>query len=166
MCFTNGINPKFEFLHDFLENFKQIGRAWCKHHFACDCAPCLCKIWGHLNNGRWINGREVANWGSCDRSTCIVVPQLSEWPGHWYRKIISSILLFSWTVYLKHWCHKWRFQKILSNFELVMNFGRSGQTTVDQSLWIVYATFRLIHQIVFCGHNVMFHHTITFFTWC
>ena len=45
--------------------------------------------------------------------------------------------------YLTQICHKWRFQKILSNFELVMNFGNFGQTTVDDwSLWIVYETFR------------------------
>ena len=33
------------------------------------------------------------------------------------------------------------------NFELVMNFGRFGQTTVDNSLWIVYETFRLAPHI-------------------
>ena len=44
------------------------------------------------------------------------------------------------------WCHnKWRFQKILSNFELVMNLGSFGQTMVDQSLWIVY--FRFVQMV-------------------
>ena len=64
-------NPKFEFLHDFIENLNQIGSAWCKHHLACDCAP-LCHILGHLNNARLINGPQVANWGWQTWSTHIV----------------------------------------------------------------------------------------------
>ena len=41
--------------------------------------------------------------------------------------------------YLIQICHKWMFQKILGNFELVMNFGSFGQTMVwlefVNSLW-------------------------------
>ena len=52
---------------------------------------------------------------------------------------------------------KWRFQKILSNFnsKLVMNFGRFGKTTVDdQSLWnSAWETLRLDDQMVFCGQT-------------
>ena len=33
-------NPKFEFLHEFFENFKTNKKGtWCKHHLTCDCAP-------------------------------------------------------------------------------------------------------------------------------
>ena len=58
----------------------------------------------------------------------------------------------------------WRFQKILSNFELVMNFGSFGQTTVDhQSLWIVLcATFRFVqmHGILWSKCNVASRHHV------
>ena len=126
----------------FLKISNKIGRAWCKHHFACDYAP-LCQIVGHLNNARWINGLQVANWGWGTRSTHIVVPQLWEWIGR--ERLFMHIYYFSWTVlgtvmpYISEW-----FQKILSNFELAMYFGMFGQTTVDQSFWIVYETFRLV----------------------
>ena len=49
--------------------------------------------------------------------------------------------------YLTHRCHKWKFEKILSYFELVMNFESFGQTTVDQSL----ALLRVFDSLsVFC----------------
>ena len=41
--------------------------------------PALCQIWGHLNNGRWINGLEVAtnNWVDVYMiDSHIIVPQL------------------------------------------------------------------------------------------
>ena len=50
------------FCMNFLKFSNKIGRAWCKHHLACDCAH-LCQILGHLNNARLINGPRVANWG-------------------------------------------------------------------------------------------------------
>ena len=40
-----------------------------------------------------------------------------------------------------------------------MDFRSVGQTKVDQSLCIVYETFTLV-QMVFSGHNVMYHQTI------
>ena len=46
--------------------------------------------------------------------------------------------------YLTQRCHKWKFQYIFSNFELVMIFVNFGQTMVDRSSWIVYETFRLV----------------------
>ena len=43
-------NPKFEFLHDFLEKkFKLAWHGVISHMF--DCAPSCAKL-GHLNNGR------------------------------------------------------------------------------------------------------------------
>ena len=45
------------------------------------------------------------------------------------------------------------FQTIFEQFELVTYFGRLGQTTVDQSLWIVYETLIRLVQVVFYGHN-------------
>ena len=39
---------------------------------------------------------------------------------------------------------EWSTQKILNYFELVMILEAFGQTTVEQSLWIVYTTFRLV----------------------
>ena len=53
------------------------------------------------------------------------------------------------------------------NFELVMNFGRFGQTTVDNSLWIVYETFRLVHiyGVLWSQCDVPSHHHVLY-TWC
>ena len=63
------------------------------------------------------------------------------------------IYYFVWTVHLKHICHEWKVSIDFENFELVMNFGRFGQTMYS-NLWMVYETFRLV------GQNVMYHHTI------
>ena len=94
----------------------------------------LCQIWGHLNNARVINGPQVANCGLRDRHdrSTHIVPQIWEWIGRW--RSFIHIYYFSWTLLDKHMRHKlWRFQKILSSFELVMNFGKFGQTTIDRS---------------------------------
>ena len=53
--------------------------------------------------------------------------------------LVEKVCLFTFIIfhgqYLTCRCYKLRFQKIfLRNFELVMNFERFGQTTVDQSL--------------------------------
>ena len=72
-CFTNG-TLNLSFCMNLLKISNQsIGRAWCKLHLACDCAP-LCQIWTHLNNARWINGPQEANWGRGTWSTH-TVPQ-------------------------------------------------------------------------------------------
>ena len=69
-------------------------------------------------------------------------------------------------MFLKQWwCHKYvKVSKVLSNFELVMNFGSFGQTTVDhQSLWIVLcATFRFVqmHGILWSKCNVPSRHHV------
>ena len=118
---------------------------------------------GHLNNARWIDGPQVANCGVEGHDRLIIVPQLWECIGRDIYCLFTIIIFHG--QYLTQICYKWRLQKILSNFELVMNFGRFGQTTVDQSLWIVYETFRLV-QMLFCGHNTwhVYHHTIMCFT--
>ena len=70
------VHPKFEFLHAFFKIPNQIGRASWKHDYlACDCAP-LCQILGHLNNARWINGPQVANWSAWGTWLTHIVPQL------------------------------------------------------------------------------------------
>ena len=140
------------FCMNFLKISNEIGRASCKHHLACDCAR-LCQIWGHLNNARLINCPQVANWGwKTTWSTHRTSPALRE------RIVIERFFFFMFIIFNGHYliqiCHKWRFQKILSNFELVMNLGSFGQTMVDQSLWIVY--FRFV-QMVYFGHHVMCH---------
>ena len=117
------------FCMNFLKISNEIGRAWCKYYLACDRAR-LCQIWGHLNNARLINGPRVANCG-VDRETWSthIVPHL------WVWIVVREIFfLFMFIIFNGHYliqiCHKWRFQKILGNFELVMNFGNFGQTMV------------------------------------
>ena len=51
----------------------------------------------------------------------------------WYRNVVSSSLFFSWTIIDTDDAISEGFQKILSNFELLMNLGSFGQTMVDQS---------------------------------
>ena len=65
------------FCMNFLKISNKIGRAWCKHHLACDCAH-LCQIWGYLNNARLINGPRVANCG-VERHDRLTLPHLWEW---------------------------------------------------------------------------------------
>ena len=132
-------NPKFEFLHDCFEKFKPKWQGMCKHRLACHCAP-LCQIWGHLNNARWINSPQVANCGWGTWSTHIV-PKLRYCIGR--ARLFLQVYYF-YRQYLTHRCHKWKFEKILSYFELVMNFESFGQTMVDQSLWIAYETLRSV----------------------
>ena len=105
------------FCMNFLKISNEIGRAWCKHHLACDCSP-LCQIQGHLNNARLIHGSQVDNWGWWTWPTHIV-PQLWESIGR--ERLFLHVYFFNGK-YLTKICHKWRFQKISSNFELVMNF--------------------------------------------
>ena len=58
------------------------------------------------------------------------------------------IYYFTWIVFDTHMPWVKVFKRLRAcNFELVMNFGRFGQTTVDNSLWIVYETFRLAPHI-------------------
>ena len=58
-------NPKFEFFAwFFLKNLNQSANAVdIKTSFDMWLLFTLCQIWGHLNNARWINGPQVANWG-------------------------------------------------------------------------------------------------------
>ena len=73
---------------------------------------------------RWINGPEVAKWGWCTWLTRIV-HQLWEWVG------IKRLFLQVYYIhgqYLRHWCHKWRFQKIWA---------------ISNQLWILEALVKL-----------------------
>ena len=95
-CTLSKWNPEVECMYDFLENFKPSSHGMVQTLFhMCDCAP-LCQIWGHLNNARWINGREVAirvemyMIDSHHRTSTLRVG--------WYRNIVSSSLLFSCTI--------------------------------------------------------------------
>jgi len=49
-----------------------------------------------------------------------------------------------------------KFQEILSSFELVMKYGRSGQSTVETRFSEVNETLRLVVQMVISGHNVVY----------
>ena len=121
----------------FLKISNEIGRAWCKHHLACDCAR-LCQIWGHLNNARFINCPQVANWGWQTWSTHIV-PHLWEWivRERFFSSCLSFLMDTTWYKYaiiegFKNFGQFWisyEFWKLWSNY---------GLTT----LWIVYETFR------------------------
>ena len=82
--------------------------------------------------------------------------------------IIYSHLLFAWIVFDTHmpWVKVFKRSRAC-NFELVMNFWRFGQTTVDNSLLIVYETFRLVHiyGVLWSQCDVPSHHHVLY-TWC
>ena len=95
--FTNG-TLNLSFCMNILKISNQFGRASRKHHFACDCAP-LYQIVCHLNNARWINGPQVANWGRGTRSTNYLVrPQLFESGLIGVERLFIQIYYFPWTV--------------------------------------------------------------------
>ena len=99
-----------------------------------------------------------------DRLTSIV-PQL------WDRGLLDKdcllhIYYFSWTVLDTHIPWVKRSKYFEQSWISYMNFRRFGQTTVDNSLRIVYETFRLVNiYMVFCGHNMCDVCTITP-SWC
>ena len=77
------------------------------------------------------------------------------------------IYYFTWIVLDTHMPWVKVFKRFRAcNFELVMNFGTFGQTTVDNSLWIVYETFRLVHiyGVLWSQCDVPSHHHVLY-TW-
>ena len=71
-------------------------------------------------------------------------------------------IIYNGHCYLIQIFHKWRFQKILGNHELVMNFGSFGQTMVClDSLWLVYETCRWgPNGVLWSQCDVPFHHHV------
>ena len=113
----------------------QIGTTlwWKIDRSACDCAPPCPKfevIWTMLGE---LMVHKVANWG-CERWTCMIDSHRTS-TLIWQSGLFDKDCLFTFIIfhgqYWTHICHEWRFQKILINLELVMNFGRFGETTVD-----------------------------------
>ena len=114
---------KYEFLLKFSENFKRNWQGMVQTSFGMWLCS-LCQIWGHLNNARLINCPQVANWGwQTTWSTHRTSPALRERIVR-ERFFFMCLSFFMDTAWYKYAKIKWRFRKILSNFELVMNFGR------------------------------------------
>ena len=69
--------------------------------------------------------------------------------------------------YLTHEIYNWRFQKILSNFELVMNFGRFGQTRALRefvnSVWKSKCCFLVT---IWCTMHHTTMHVLFTYIWC
>ena len=126
---TNG-NPKFDLLHDYfmlqtklaVHGEKSYGTPWlCTHP-----CPKFEVIWIML--GELMANKYQIGFERHDR--------LTSYLNYDSGLLIDKDCLFTFIIfhgqYLTHIWHKWR---LACNLELVMKYGRSGQTTVDQSFW-------------------------------
>ena len=85
--------------------------------------------------------------------------------------LVEKDCLFTFIIfhgkYLTHKFYKWSFQKIMSNFELVMNFGRFGQTRVLRefvnSVWKFKCCFLVT---IWCTMHHTTMHVLFTYIWC
>ena len=134
-CFTYKWNPKIEFLHEFSENFKpnwqgMVHANIISHVNVHPCAKFY--VIRTMLGESMVHKVAIWDWQTCmiidsHRRSTLRVAGLVE------KDCFFMFIIFNGR-YLTQRCHKWRFKKILSNFEWwVMIFGSFGQTMVDQS---------------------------------